>query len=488
MDTCTGYVYSAEVQVSSSIWTLPIFRNTLVADGPGPGRVLVDHVIAGKQVKYWRELRASKTERWNTFPRFPLILNADGSPWEPACMWLLDRARARPLKVSSLNPIAQGLRAYRDFLDEYELSWDDFSADDKYLRPTYIYKTHLDGLINSGAIKHSTAGGRMRIVIGFYRFLTENARIGFHPINEPWVERNVSLKYRDNQGFSQTKELTTTDVSVRVPKRTYAWDRRIQDGGMLLPMSVQEQTVLIKSLRTLGNREYELMHYISLLTGARSQTVLTLRYRDFLPPPSEVNQWPHKVQCGPGTGIDTKGDVPDVYLAVQRELYVWLHTYAISDRAAARREKSRLKQDPLNYLFLTNQGGPYYEAKDDINALRKSDELMKRSSAIGQNLRSFISDYVIPEMQKSLPGFHYQFHDLRATFGMNWVDSVMKNGDNQQRYLWARDQLRKLMWHRQATVTDRYLGYREHHQQLERAEISWNRDLLKLIRTAGGDR
>lgn len=74
-----------------SVHTLPLFRNTQVADGPGPGRIPVDHQVKGERIKYWRELRASKTIKWETYPQFPLVLNADGSPWEPACLWLLDR-------------------------------------------------------------------------------------------------------------------------------------------------------------------------------------------------------------------------------------------------------------------------------------------------------------------------------------------------------------------------------------------------------------
>jgi hypothetical protein len=466
-----------------SVYTLPIFRNTHVADSPGPGRLPVDHWVHGKRTKYWRELHASKVTKWETFPHFPLVLNPDGSPWAPACMWLVDRARARPLKVSSLNPLAQGLRAYKVFLDEYELQWDDFSSVDKYLRPTYIYKTHLQELINSRAIKHSTASGRMHTVVGFYRFLMENVRMGFSPQNTPWVDRTVGLEFRDSRGFRQIKEITTVDLAIRVPKRDYAWDRRINDGGKLLPLSRHEQAILVKALKALGNREYELMHYVAILTGARIQTILTLRCGAFLAPLSNVNQWPLKLQCGPGTGIDTKGDVPDVYLAIQRDLYEWLHTYAISDRAKSRREKSPLKQDPLNYLFLSSHGGAYYESKDDRNALRNSDEPLKRSSSTGQNLRSFIADYVIPEIQKSIPGFRYQFHDLRATFGINWVDAVMKEGDTRERYLWAREQLRKLMWHKAPTTTDRYIQYRQHLQHLESAEARWNQDLLELIRS-----
>jgi hypothetical protein len=110
-----------------TVYTLPIFRNTQVADEPAPGRIPVDHQVRGQRIEYWRELRASEAVKWERFPHFPLVLNADGSPWAPACMWLLDRARARPLKISSLDPVAQGLRTYKEFLDEIGLQWDDCS-------------------------------------------------------------------------------------------------------------------------------------------------------------------------------------------------------------------------------------------------------------------------------------------------------------------------------------------------------------------------
>jgi hypothetical protein len=400
-------------------------------------------------------------------------------------MWLLDRARAKPHKVSSLNPLAQGLRAYKEFLDAFGLQWDDFSAIEKYLRPTYLYKTHLQGLINSGAVKHSTACNRMYAVVGFYRFLMANGgRLGFEPRNVPWVDRTIGLRYIDSEGFRQVKAVTATDLSISVPRREYAWDRRINDGGRLLPLSACEQKALVRALKQLGNRDYELMHYVALLTGARIQTVLTLRWRDFITPPSQVNQWPFKLRCGSGSGIDTKGDVSDVHLAVQRELYEWLHIYAMSDRSRARREKSKFKQDPTNYLFLSNRGSSHYESRDDRHALRDSLELVKRTSSTGQNLRSYIADYVIPEIRKTIPGFHYQFHDLRATFGINWIDAVTESHDTRQGYLWARDQLRKLMWHKSAATTDRYIDYRRHTEQLEAAEARWNQSLLDLIRDA----
>ncbi|MEX3952871.1 hypothetical protein AB4Y40_34605 [Paraburkholderia sp. EG287B] len=49
--------------------------------------------------------------------------------------------------------------------------------------------------------------------------------------------------------------MATADVSIRVPKREYVWDRRINDGGNLLPLTRHEQKALVNPLKHLGNRE-----------------------------------------------------------------------------------------------------------------------------------------------------------------------------------------------------------------------------------------
>jgi integrase len=472
------------ISTTASSHTLPVLRLTKARQHPGRGLLPVDHQVAGQQVKYWRELQTDKAARWKNFAKFPLVLNADGSLWEPACLWLLDKARARPLHLSSLPSIARDLKDYKLFLDELGLAWDDFCAVDKYNRPTYLYRTHLQTLINSGSVAKSTASRRMSTVIGFYRFLMDHERMRFDPVNEPWVDRQVAFEYKDSKGFRQLQTVVTTDVSIHSSKRDYAWDATIADGGQLRPLSVEEQGHLVAALEKLGNPEYELMHYVSLLSGARVQTVLTLRWGCFRDPPSAVKQWPYKLHCGPGTGIDTKRDVTNVYLSVRRVLYERLHVYVNSDRAKHRRAKSRLGDDPSNYLFLTNRGSPYYESKDDRNAMRSPEELLKKSSPIGQNLREFMAEKVILEVRKALPQFSYSFHDLRATFAMNWVDHFVGGQDTKPNYMWARDQLRKMMWHKDATTTDRYLEYGQHMHQLEQARADWNRDLVKLIQAS----
>jgi len=425
--------------------------------------------------------------RWTTFRSVPPVVDSAGVPWAEACLWLLDRAQAKPLGISSLKPVAQDLAAYKAFLDELALEWDDFSAVEKYARPTYLYRNHLHAQLNAGELKKSTASRRMSTVIRFYRFLMRNSRMRFLPANDPWVERNVGIEYLDGKGFKQVAMVTTTDVSIKATKYEDAWDETINDGGKLRPLPVSEQKAVVAALKELGNIEYALMHYIALLTGAREMTVLTLRVGDVMRPSEQVPQWPHKIRCGPGTGIDTKGDVVNVYLSMPRVLYEQLHAYAVSERAKRRRAKTGRGEDPSNYLFLTQRGQPYYESKEDRNAERDSASPLRRSTLSGRPLRKFIEQSVTPLVRKTHPRFKYRFHDLRATFGMNWVDYQMLQAGSEgfgKHYLWARDQLRKLMWHKNPLTTDKYLEYREHMHHLQLAQTGWSNHLVELIQGA----
>ena len=414
--------------VRPRVRTLPKLALTRVSTLPIAGTAPVEYQCKGHRVKYWRESVKPSATRWTTFRSFPLVLDGEGAPWAPACLWLMDKAQAKPASTDSLKPVAQDLCAYRSFLEDAALDWDDFRSVEKYARPTYLYRNHLNELVNSGELKKSTAARRMNNVIGLYRFLMRNSRMNFNPANDPWVEKELGIAYRDNKGFRQVASVTTTDISIKNTRYEDAWDSTISDGGKLRPLPVEEQKAVVAALKALGNIEYELMHHIALLTGAREATVLTLRLRDFARPPEQITTWSHKVRCGPGTGIDTKNDATDVYLSVPKALYCRLHAYAVSERARGRQARSALGQDPLNYLFLTRLAQPYYESKDDRNAVRDSTEALSRTTQNGWPLRKFIAEKVIPEARSANPAkakFSYRFHDLRATFGMNWVDHQM---------------------------------------------------------------
>ncbi|MCY4755485.1 site-specific integrase [Pelomonas aquatica] len=461
---------------------LPVLQITRVSETPEPNATSV-HLSAGSRERlYYRAPVASKTARGTKFFKFPVVKNGDGSPWAVACLYLLDRAKLRPLAMETLGSVAGDLAHYKSFLEEFEYEWDEFHSAEPYALPTYQYRAHLLHLLKVGSTSHGVASRRMAAVIAFYRHLQKQERYGFRPAFSPWQDRSVSITYKDAQGFEQSMGVKTTDISIPVPNSSDPWDASIDDGAKLRPLPQTEQQALISALRELGNTEMSLMHETALLTGARAQTILTFRLKHFSRPPAQVAS-DYKLRCGPGTGIDTKRSKSGVYLTIPKLFYERLYTYAQSERARRRREKSVLGDAEENYLFLTQHGKPYYEGVDERNSQRENDELLK-SAKIAQGLRNYILERVIPLVRKKLsnPDFSYRFHDLRATFGMNFVDFFEKEVEgNPEKRKWVMHQLRELMWHKNVQTTMKYIDYRRNLHMLKSAEEGWGTHLIKLL-------
>lgn len=460
--------------------TLTVFRLSRASEEPAAGSEAVKFQKGGRVVEYHRVFMGPKYGQSTTFARFPIVLNADGSPWAEACLYLVDRAKLKPHSIDTLHKIAVDLVYYKRFLDEFGIEYDNFNSAETFALPTYEYAAYLRDEIRLKRVGAGAASKRMSSVLGFYRHLMAQEKFQFSPAFSPWQESRVNILFKDEKGFSQAKEVVVADISIQRPKTGTVWDMTIQDGGRLRPLPLIEQKAVLAALRKLKNTEYTLMHEISLLTAARIQTVLTLRLGNFLAVPDEVLGETYKLRCGPGTGIDTKGSRSGVYLTIPKQLYERLHIYALSDRAKKRRERSALRESPQNYLFLTQHGKPFYESADDRNAIRGHDEPMKYART-AQHVRKFIDERIIPLVRAEIPDFRYSFHDLRATFGMNyvdyWVDAISQNA---AKYSFVLNNLRELMWHRSLTDTERYLQYREHFHMTEAAQEGWNMWLEEL--------
>jgi integrase len=80
---------------------------------------------------------------------------------------------------------------------------------------------------------------------------------------------------------------------------------------------------------------------------------------------------------------------------------------------------------------------------------------VRRHVKTGQAVRQFIKDELLPMMRAQLGNLRYEFsfHDLRATYGLNMVDTMTAS---ETKYTRALDQLRQLMWHARASTTEIY--------------------------------
>ena len=413
---------------------------------------------------------------------FPIVLCGNGAPWAEANLWLLDmlETRVRP-NMHTFSSIADDLAAYRRYIEDEDIDWLDFGVH-RLRRPTYRYSAALRISLQAGATSAAVAKRRVATVIRFYRWMMRAAM--YIPAHPPWIESDRYVDWKDDRGFSRCVTVKTTDVAMKVPSVSDPLDDRILDGGRLRPLPRKEQQVLLLALSGFGNTEMSLVHLFSLLSGARIQTVLTVRVRHVTPSPSSITGPDFRLKAGPGTGIDTKGDKPGV-LSLPKWFYERLHVYVKSERARTRRLRANGGDHDDQFLFLSQRGNAMYEPRD--HTISGANPPVARHAKTGQAVRQFIKECLLPEMRCRLGDSHYEFsfHDLRATFGMNMVDHLVNGiGTGALTYTMALDRLRQMMWHSSLSTTEKYLNYRQSRATVEAAGDGWHSHLAGLAKCA----
>jgi len=450
---------------------LPVFQLSELSTEDDP-RALMRAVKRGvgreALIYHYRHVWDEHAQRGFNYNLFPVVLDRKAAPWPLGTLYILSQLEAvtRP-HMTSFQSRADDLGAYKEWLDTHDRP-DDLMFDFpkiKLRRPTYRYHGHVQKQIYAGEIASSTGRRRMGTVVAFYRWLIENKY--FEPEYPCWEEKQYQLSFKNTEGFSISKKIVSTDVSIRAPKSEDPFAGTIQDGGKLRPLTAQEQDWVLEATLVKGNTECYLMQLFMLATGARIQTAGTLRMRHFtqdgprfskaLTGDGEV----FKLKAGPGTGIDTKNGKNGV-LQIPRPIYELLRTYALSARAEIRRNRFSVKNasHPDTYLFLTQQGSPYYAAQSDVLSFKP--ELDRRHEKNGQPVRQFIKDHVIPYVREHHDTrFHYRIHDLRASYGMNMTEHFTGQVQEGAITLYkARMNVKDLLWHESFATTDLYLNYR----------------------------
>lgn len=432
---------------------------------------------------YYRSTHKGHAQTVN-INQMQLVVRKDGSPWAIACTYLLDRVttEAGSASPSTLITIADDLAAFRRFLDEEQVDYKLFPRL-KFARPTYWYHGSLMILIRSGAVALSTARRRIHSVMGFYRWL-ESER-NFKPAHAMWNERDMFVKFDGHAGRQITRTVRSTDVRVRATVQDDPFDGEIRDGGRLKPLKIDAQKALIDVLIEVGNTEMTLLHLIAMFTGARIQSILTMKVlhvcnKKLVPANAEI-----PIPCGIGTGVDTKND-KQLVLFFPKWLYEICRTYAYSERAKKRRNRSENGDTIENYLFLSRLGSPLYVEKKDAESFDVNNS--KRYSPNGGAVRVFIRETVLPRLRKRLgDDFRYKFHDLRATFGMNLTDTHLELVQRGEATLQeAREFVRTRMGHESSATTDLYLQYRQKMQLTRNIQEQYEAHLSDLMRTVTG--
>lgn len=424
--------------------------------------------------------RESTVRGMYSYNLFPVVVIRTGALWTEANLYLLSCIRrVTSPRMTTYWGIADDLAAFRRFLEDEHIDFDVFPKQ-RLLRPTYRFRAFLQQGILANEISPTTARRRMGSVIGFYRWLSSEGLLPSE--NAPWIDRDTYIQITDSQGFAVTKQIKTTDLAIKVPQQRDPYAETIDDGGKLRPLSYDEQEQLIDTLIAIGNTEMTLIHLVALFTGARIQTVLTLRVRHFRQHLSnDVSEV--RLPIGPGTMVDTKYD-KQMVLFIPPWLYNQLNVYSFSDRAAKRRNTAGDDSDN-QYLFLSNRGVPFYMSKEDCAVFNSSNE--RRHQKIGQTVRQFIIDRVIPLMGKKTKPYQYRFHDLRASYGMNLTDQQLKLVEEGKTTLHsARDFVKTRMGHESAATTDLYMNHRQSLQFAAQVQSAYEEHIRTLADKAKG--
>lgn len=413
-----------------------------------------------------------------SFNLYPVVIDSENVPWAEANIFLLSKIK-NSLKVvmSTYVSLASDLVAYRQFLDESQINWMDFPKN-KLNRPTYRYRSYLKMLIEAEEVTVTTARRRMGSIIAFYRWLhAEGVLIPEFPM---WKESDHYIELKNQYGILYSKQVSSTDISIKSINYNNPYTDAIDDGGQLRPLPIREQEWVLEALLSLANTEMTLIHLCSLLTGARIQTILTFRLHHVFTEIDNPNLFEVRIPVGPGTGIDTKNDKKMV-LHLPLWFYQKLRTYALSQRAQKRRQKAVNGDSKDQYLFLSIRCVPFYQSKEDLQRFNKDFSL--HHAKTGQGVRQFITEKVVPLIRQRFdaPNFNYKFHDLRASYGMNLTDAQLELVSNGERSLHeAREFVKIRMCHESSATTDLYLQYRSNLKLVRSISTEYDQHLVRL--------
>ena len=339
-------------------------------------------------------VRPSEVFDHDAFYHFPIVVAEDGSPWEEANRFLMNRLTGvLPAKHRTLESLAGDLRHFRQWLVDEGVDFLQIPMRAR-ARPTYRYCRYLHDEIQRQNIKPGTAKRRMSSVQNFYRWLSVDGYEFDQPL---WLESEVNMMFKDRHGFQRQKAVKSTDLtrSFKAAKNSDEYGEYIQDGCKLRPLQKEEQIAVVESLRRVGNIEMLLAFLLALTTGARLQTVFTLRFQHFEAPLRE-GLTSHRLKVGYGTLIDTKRGKQMVIL-IPAWLCQRIRLYLHSERYQQRVLKSKhvYKSDGQQYAFLTKTGQPYYMAHDDEFAY------LYRSPPRGNAVTQFIRQQLRPELLRN---------------------------------------------------------------------------------------
>ena len=415
-------VRSAGGGADGRIVVIPVFKNAfaeLHVSEPPSNTTKVPLVGADPTITLYQVNEYGVRNDEGHIYNFPVVFHRSGQPWVEANSYLLSCTMHKHMSSRPTDDVrrkAAKLLDYLLFCEEHNIAWADFSGKRPSLRPTYRYYKYL---IEKGGRSNAVINQYTGVIYYFFKFLSRSFlkldidRVDSVKKIKLLIDGARGLRALDVHKRSQTRR------SVGISSVPIGFVR--DEGEDLRPLSNAQ---LNEFLSIIDGNEWSsierMVFKVALMTGARKQSVLTLRVKHIkqLFESSPRSDGTIVIQAGPGTGIDTKFDkAQNLYFPLQ--LVEDLQSFVSSSLAVKRRatfltryqkEYSGLELLSVDdqYVFLSDQGNCYYMAKDDPRYRFVSSP---PTGQVTDTMRRKLSLY-------TGNGFPYSFsyHWLRATF------------------------------------------------------------------------
>jgi integrase len=425
--------------------------------------------------------------------KFPIIIRGDSTPWDLGNLYLINKftemAKIEPPSVDTLKAIAKQLVMYLRWIEHEqsrgEVIHDLYFPEEETNRVTWRYHRYLRRLLrqNPQPISLNVIKARMQAVVGFYKGIIDGQLVTECDIkNEPYKKSTISISVVNSIGLQYIKNVEVSNFTIKKPRRDTEIGR-VMDGGLLRPLDENEQTLVFDYLQDYGNRAFQLMCWVALFTGARIQTVGTLRMKHIY---QLINLKPEHgevlLKVGRGTDADTKNQT-NYRLHFPFELVKALCNYIGSEEHRQRRAKSFYNDSDENYVFLTSNGSSYVTSQREIID-RQEGHFSQRISAKdrvsftiqnGNAVRNYLQRLVRNIRCKNPDFQHFRYHDLRATYGMNFVRDAEAAGIKD-----VRENLRNRMGHKSFNTTQAYLNFDKNNELIAKV-TAYHHDRINRV-------
>lgn len=392
-----------------------VFSRLCVCEVPGADRVLLE----GSGTKNVYRVGEVGGDNDPDLYHLPFLFHSNGDPWKEANAYLLSLMRDKaPLsrRTDDVRRFASKLLDYLIFCEGNNLDWLDFSSARPPHRPTYKY---FYSLINGGGRCAAVINQYTAVVYDFYKYISSD----WYELDMNRVDTTKQLRFVvKSPSGSRVVDVERRSQTRRTPPQSVAPIGFVrEDGEDLRPLSNGELGIFMDAIKDekVFSAVERLILLTSLMTGARKQTVLTMRLKHLISFQENklLPEGAYKLHAGPGTGIDTKKDKSQT-LYFPKQLAEELVTLANSPIMRRRRIKLRAKLERSNpalpldegdsYLFVSNQGNAYYMAKSDPRYL------IVKSPPTGQVTETIRRKL----MSVAATGFpkDFSYHWLRATY------------------------------------------------------------------------